>query len=250
MEYFGFGFFELAGLAGVAFYLGSYGALQTGFLKGSSYVYALLNFAAAALVLVSLLQDFNLSSAIIQLSWIVISTVGLFRIYYVHHAIRFSDLEQKMINQKLPNLPKDVARKFFNSGEWKTVAPGSELMREGEAIENFYYISKGSATVSRFGRVIANCNSNEFIGEITCFSGDPATGTVRLISETKLFQINTEILRQIAPSGSPLRQTIEHAIADDLRLKLAQRGKMVEVDDESLQNSMGLLKDIELVSTA
>ena len=74
-----FSILDVAGIAGVGFYLGSYTALQLGMLRGDGYAYAILNAAAAALVLLSLKEAFNLSSAVIQVSWIVISLVGITR---------------------------------------------------------------------------------------------------------------------------------------------------------------------------
>ena len=62
-------YYQVAGYGGVAFYLGSYGLLQLGVLRGNSYTYAALNLLAAALVLVSLFRNWNLFSAIIQISW-------------------------------------------------------------------------------------------------------------------------------------------------------------------------------------
>ena len=72
---------ELIGVAGFVFYMLSYGLLQLGKISGQSYVYTLLNMLAAALVLISLLHQFNLASALIQISWIGISVVGLFRLW-------------------------------------------------------------------------------------------------------------------------------------------------------------------------
>ena len=60
---------DIAGIFGVGFYLGSYASLQLGFLKGDGYAYAILNALAAGLVLLSLKEAFNLSSAVIQVSW-------------------------------------------------------------------------------------------------------------------------------------------------------------------------------------
>ncbi|MEL7151675.1 MAG: hypothetical protein AAGK71_13125 [Pseudomonadota bacterium] len=68
------------GLLGVALYLGSYAALQTGWLRADQEAYALLNIAAAACVLLELQRNYNLPSVLIQVSWILISIVGLLRI--------------------------------------------------------------------------------------------------------------------------------------------------------------------------
>ena len=66
---------DVAGVSGVALYLGAYAALQLGFLRGRGLVYPALNFLAAGLVLISLATDWNAYAATIQISWIVISLV-------------------------------------------------------------------------------------------------------------------------------------------------------------------------------
>lgn len=71
--------YELVGFMGVAFYLGSYAALQVQMLDCNGIIYPLFNFLAASCVLFSLSESFNMSSAIIQIAWIAISTVGIAR---------------------------------------------------------------------------------------------------------------------------------------------------------------------------
>ena len=67
----------IIGLAGVAGYVGAYALLQLGALDGNGITYALANVVAAGLVLISLINDFNLASAVTQVLWIAIGTVGL-----------------------------------------------------------------------------------------------------------------------------------------------------------------------------
>jgi predicted membrane protein len=71
--------FDAAGLLGVLIYVCSYSALQFDKLDGNSLQYCLLNGSAATLVLISLVHDFNLASAIIQVVWISVSLFGLLR---------------------------------------------------------------------------------------------------------------------------------------------------------------------------
>jgi hypothetical protein len=73
---------EVIGVAGMVMYLGSYFMLQTGTLRSNSATYCIANILAASLVMISLLHDFNLASALIQISWIAISTIGLFRMMF------------------------------------------------------------------------------------------------------------------------------------------------------------------------
>ena len=68
---------EAIGVAGFLCYIGAFGSVQVGLMDGNSMAYSLANIMAAALVAISLLAEFNLASALIQVFWIVISTIGI-----------------------------------------------------------------------------------------------------------------------------------------------------------------------------
>ncbi len=70
------------GVVGMVMYLGSYFMLQLGMLQSNSATYCIANMLAASLVMVSLVHDFNLASALIQISWIAISAIGLARMMF------------------------------------------------------------------------------------------------------------------------------------------------------------------------
>ncbi len=74
-------FFGLIGVAGFLLYMLSYALLQLGRISGHGYSYTVLNMLAATFVLISLLHQFNLASALIQISWIIISLIGIFRLW-------------------------------------------------------------------------------------------------------------------------------------------------------------------------
>lgn len=71
--------FTAIGMAGCACYIASYFLVQIGRIDGNDYCYVLLNLIAASLLLISLTQEFNLSSATVQIFWIMISIVGIAR---------------------------------------------------------------------------------------------------------------------------------------------------------------------------
>ena len=68
--------YQLAGVLGFVVYLSAFGSVQLGLLDGNSVSYSLANVLAAALVAVSLITEFNLASALIQGSWIIIGLAG------------------------------------------------------------------------------------------------------------------------------------------------------------------------------
>ena len=73
----GLGPLEVTGVIGFFIYVAAFGAVQLGRLDGNSNAYTLLNVLAASLVAASLLKEFNLASALIQGSWILIGLIGL-----------------------------------------------------------------------------------------------------------------------------------------------------------------------------
>ncbi len=68
---------EFAGVCGFLVYFLAFSSVQFSLLNGNSAAYSLLNVVAASLVSVSLMAEFNLSSALIQTSWIAIGLIGL-----------------------------------------------------------------------------------------------------------------------------------------------------------------------------
>lgn len=214
--------YEIAGLFGVAFYIGSYGILQAGFIKGDGYLYPTLNAVAAGLVFVSLFKDFNLSSAIIQSSWIVISLIGISRLYYIRNSMRLSERERHFIEMKIPGLPNDLARRLFKNGEWVTIKNREQIIVEGQSTDFLIYIHQGRCEIQANGKFIATCLEGDFVGEVTCFSGAPATATAIMQGPAQVFRIDVRHLRQIAPLGSSFRVILELAIGEDLRVKLAR----------------------------
>jgi len=70
---------QYVGILGTTIYITNYASLQAGKVDGNGLVYVSLNLAASSFVLFSLLYAFNLASALIQTSWIVISLAGLLR---------------------------------------------------------------------------------------------------------------------------------------------------------------------------
>lgn len=73
--------YDLFGTSGVLLIVVSYFLLQVGRIASEDPVYSWLNLAGAIMILTSLLFTFNFSSFVIEIFWIGISLIGLFRAY-------------------------------------------------------------------------------------------------------------------------------------------------------------------------
>jgi paired small multidrug resistance pump len=71
--------YDIVGLLGSVLVVGGYFLLQSGRLSGTGLAYQCLNIAGSGCILVSLFGGFNVSVALLQCTWIVISLYGIVR---------------------------------------------------------------------------------------------------------------------------------------------------------------------------
>ena len=70
-------FMQAIGLIGVAGYISCFASLQLGIIDGNGRIFTLLSIINASLVLISLIEHFNLPAVIIQITWITFGVIGL-----------------------------------------------------------------------------------------------------------------------------------------------------------------------------
>ena len=80
--------YDAVGLLGTLLVVGSYFLMQAGRLGGTSLAYQLANIAGSAGILVSLVGGFNVSVALLQCTWIVISLYGIWRAWRARRVTR------------------------------------------------------------------------------------------------------------------------------------------------------------------
>jgi hypothetical protein len=72
--------YDAVGMVGTLLYFLGYWLLSCQKIKGEGTTYITMNLCGACCVLFSLLNDWNLSSAIIQIGWIILSIYGLYKL--------------------------------------------------------------------------------------------------------------------------------------------------------------------------
>ena len=186
------------GLFGVALYLCAYGALQLGFLRGSSPSYTLLNMLGAVFVLLSLVDAFNVSQMLISMSWIVLSLIGLARMAWERSNARFSDEERGFLGKHFASLPPHLARKFLKLGRWQTLIPGTVLTRQGQPVHELVYVASGVAEVRAHGSEVAVLGPGALIGELTIMHGADASADVEVTHEARVFTLpRASLIREL-----------------------------------------------------
>jgi hypothetical protein len=74
--------FDIVGLTGAALILAAYAGVQFKRLDPHRFAALFMNFAGAALVLVSLRYKFNLAAALLEGAWALIALQGLIRLAF------------------------------------------------------------------------------------------------------------------------------------------------------------------------
>jgi hypothetical protein len=74
---------DFVGNIGVAVLMSTYLMLQLNKLKSEDLAYSLLNAIGAGLVAISLVGKFNLSAFMIEIFWVLISCIGIYRYFRV-----------------------------------------------------------------------------------------------------------------------------------------------------------------------
>lgn len=211
---------DIIGIFGVLLYLASYTLLQLGYIRGQSYAYASLTMASALCILLSLAADFNLSSALVNGAYVVISLVGMARLYLISRRSQFNAEEADLRARKLSALSPADARRFMNQGSWTGLRPGDVVTREGERASQLVYISSGEAMVIVGDVTVAVCGPGSLVGELTVIDGDPATATVVVSKECRAFGLQADLLRRMILRDPDLKQALTVSFAVETRRKL------------------------------
>jgi len=87
-----YGPLDFVGNIGVIVLMITYLMLQLNKLRSDGLAYSLLNAIGASFIVVSLLFDFNLSALLMEVFWVLISFVGIYR-YFRLKALRSETLD-------------------------------------------------------------------------------------------------------------------------------------------------------------
>ncbi|MFN3144391.1 MAG: hypothetical protein ACE368_03580 [Paracoccaceae bacterium] len=101
---------------------------------------------------------------------IAISIIGIVRIFWLRHRVRFNAEEMAFLNDALPHYPKTAARRLLDAGTWLDALDGVVLTEEGQPVSHLHYIASGSARVVAGGATVAEI-ARGMVGEMNVLDG-------------------------------------------------------------------------------
>lgn len=78
--------FQFVGFLGMCCVVGAYALLQLGRMSSDNLAFQLINLIGAVLLIISLCVHFNLGSFLIEVFWIGITMIGIYKIYQKRRA--------------------------------------------------------------------------------------------------------------------------------------------------------------------
>ena len=183
---------------------GSVGMIAVAGLIGAAYGYQALGVYSIVLpALVALIGGVQASSGVLA-----------------RRRAKFERHEQPLRSGPLSGLDRAKARHLIDQGVWIDANAGDVLTREGKPVSHLHWIANGHAQVIVDGAHTGDCGPHAFIGEATVFTGEPATGTVRLTEDSMVWSIEAEALRAYSEAHPDVRQTLDHGFTQSLAEKL------------------------------
>lgn len=82
-----YSFYDFLGSIGVGIIIVTYVLLQSEKIKSENLLYSILNAVGAALIIISLVKDFNFPSFIVEFFWVLISIYGVIKYFLKKNSV-------------------------------------------------------------------------------------------------------------------------------------------------------------------
>lgn len=135
---------------------------------------------------------------------------------------RLSAEEQAMTTHLLKGVGRSRARHFIDQGYWLNGRPGEVLLREGEPVTQFCYLSEGEARVQMGGRAIGFCRGGDLVGGLGFFSGETSAATVVLATPARFWCAPADRLNAYFGAHGDLKRKIRRSMGDALPADLEE----------------------------
>jgi Cyclic nucleotide-binding domain len=150
----------------------------------------------------------------------VINFIMIMFVFNDQRQTAMSDNDMKLYQGFGGMTPGDF-RRLSNAGFWRKADDTVTLTREGEAVNELYYVLDGELDITKSGRAI-NVTPGLFIGEIAYLRKSPASATVTVKAGTTYIFWPHGVLQKVTGKHDGLRQSLSNILSADLAVKVAR----------------------------
>jgi CRP-like cAMP-binding protein len=121
------------------------------------------------------------------------------------------------------NLTLAAATELAANGAWLRVAPGEDVVREGEIGDTFYVVSSGQLDALRDGAHVGSLRAGDFFGEVALLHDAPRTATVRARTPARLFALPRRTFDQLLRASFDTGRLAPHPTAHTHSARVPRR---------------------------
>jgi hypothetical protein len=152
--------------------------------------------------------------------------INLFQIavlYKARHLDSWSEEERYLQSTAFRSLPNAVFKKLMDIAEWKTVSKGDTLVAEHQDLEHLMLVYDGTATIHLDGKPLTHLRDNNFIGEMSFLTGNPASATVKAATHMRIITWRKSELYDLMAKEPELKSGLQTLFSHDLVGKLSKQ---------------------------
>jgi CRP-like cAMP-binding protein len=147
---------------------------------------------------------------------------------YRNRAAKFSDEEQALRAEMMPDVEPRHLRALLRIGSWQNAEPGTMLTRQGELAQHLIYLRSGKAAALVNGRRVGTCSAGTLVGEMGLAGTEPATASVVADECVRYFALHGNKLRKLMKSDPLIADVINRCSQKAVEKKLIRLNEAMQ----------------------
>lgn len=123
-------------------------------------------------------------------------------------------------------------RRLLDLVEWRDVAEGSELIRQGQSRPPLIYVASGTAAVEFDGAQVGVAEGGDFLGEMSLVSGATASAGVTAKSAMRIALLDRDGILRMAQAIPELSGAFDRALNLGMAAKIARMNEAAAKEGE------------------
>jgi len=152
-----------------------------------------------------------------------INSIRIAQLVLERRGVRLSDEERDLRERLFPHLEPHEFARLLKAGQWRDLAAGSVLLREGDPPASIFLLTSGQLDVVKGTREVTRFGPPRFAGELSYLSGSPANATVTAVTPARCLVWDKDALTRLFRAHPSLQFALHAVMTLDVTHKLQER---------------------------
>lgn len=111
---------------------------------------------------------------------------------------------------------------------WRDIAVGECLMKQGQSAPPLVYVAQGRADISVEEKRVGGCGPGDFLGEMSLISGHKASATVCAAEPMRVATFDRDALAQLSRTAPEIGRALDSALNRSLAAKVVRMNETLK----------------------